>query len=155
MKYLLTLVMTFAFLAISVAQTQMNTTVQLRSDVSYYKYVGVAKDTIKRVADSVSIEFLNGFDHEFKISVGSKFDLVNAADTTVVINIWGKNFAGEGYTLLNQTTSSNIAANNTTVSSAYTTAARYRYIKVSYSLSAAPKSAGVKIDQIEVKIWKP
>lgn len=154
MKNLILIVAMFISM-ISVAQTQMNVTRNIAPEVSYFKYVGDASDTIKRVADSVYVEYIVGFDHEYKINVGSKFDLVTAADTTVVINIWGKNFADESYTLLNQTTSSNIAANNTTVSSAYTTAARYRYIKVSYKLGAAPKSAGVKIDQIEIKIWKP
>ena len=136
------------------AQTQMNTTTTLTNGATYYKYVGNASDTIKRVADSVYVELINTLDTEYKLNVGSKFDLVNAADTSVFVSVWGKNFAGESYTLISSAASSNISANNTTVSTAYTTATRYRYIKVSYRLKAAPKSSGVKIDQIEVKLWK-
>ena len=152
-NFVMLVIAMLAFQVIS-AQTQMNTTITLQPNVSYYKYTGDASDTIKRVADSVYIELVNQFDTEYKLNIGSKFDLVSAADTAVFVSVWGKNFADESYTLISSAASSNISASNTTISTAYTTATRYRYIKVSYRLKGAPKSAGVKVEKIEVKLWK-
>jgi putative cell wall-binding protein len=131
------------------AQTQMNTTPTLAATTSYYKYVGNASDTIGSVADSVSLIILNQFDHEFKLATATQFDTVDGVDTSVVISIWGKNFAGESYTLLSQTTSADITAQVVTTAN-YTTAVRYRYIKLSYKLKSTAQSTAV-----EIKLWKP
>lgn len=136
------------------AQTKLNTISQLKEGVSYVAYTGVAKDTIKRVADSVYVEFINGLDAEYKLNVVTSFAKVNAADTTVQCTIWGKNSASEAYTVLNISTSGNVTNSATILSSAITTELRYRYIKVSYKLKATPKSSGVKINKIELKMWK-
>jgi hypothetical protein len=136
------------------AQTQMNVTKNLAPEVSYVTYTGDASDTIKRVADSVYVEYINGFDAEYKLNVVTSFAKVNSSDTTVKCTIWGKNSASEAYTVLNISTSGNVTTAATILSSAYTTETRYRYIKVSYKLGAAPKSSGVKINKIEIKLWK-
>lgn len=152
------LVLLFAMFLIGImsisAQKQLNTTATLTPGVSYYKFVGDAADTIGSVADSAKIEILNQFDHEFKLVVGTQFDTIDGIDTAVVISIWGKNFVGESYTLLGQTTTSDITAQIYSTAT-YATASRYRYIKVSYKMKAANQSTGIKIEQIEVKLWKP
>lgn len=137
------------------AQIQMNTTVNLKPEVSYYVYTGNASDTIKRVADSAYVEVINGFDHEYKLNVISSIGKVTNADTTVQITIWGKNSASESYSQIIGATTANITSAAVITSTAYTTALRYRYIKISYRLRATPKSAGVKINKIELKLWKP
>lgn len=136
------------------AQKQLNTTQTLPATTSYYKFVGNDADTIGSVADSGYVLIINQFDHEFKLSTVTQFDTLDGIDTSVVISLWGKNFAGESYTLLSQTTSSDITAEiKTTVN--YTTALRYRYIKLSYKLKSTAQSTGIKVEQVEIKLWKP
>lgn len=153
MKTILILIGLFASINI-IAQTQMNTTTTLQPEYTYYKYTGNASDTVKRLADSVYVEIINQLGNEWNCNVGVTVDTVQGADTSLVVNIWGKNFSGESYTLLSQTTSSANISAAAIVSAAYATAAPYRYVKVSARLKGAALASGVKINAVEVKLWK-
>jgi hypothetical protein len=135
-------------------QTKMNVTKNYGPEVSYVSYTGDASDTIKRVADSVYTEYILGLDAEYKINVVTSLAKVSGNDTTVKCTIWGRNSVLEAYTVLNISTSANVTSAATILSSAYTTEARYRYIKISYKLAATPKSLGVKVNSIELKVYK-
>lgn len=136
------------------AQTALTSTKVLKVGEGYISYTGDASDTIKRVADSVYIDVINSLDAEYKLNLITKFAKVANADTTIQITLWGKNSANESYTMIQGATTANVTTSAYTYSVAVTTEQRYRYIRASYRIRATPKSSGVKISQIELKLWK-
>jgi len=91
-------------------------TKMLDKGATYYKYTGVAADTLGPVdQDTVDVVFQVRVDPLItKVEVKTKFDLVDGADTTVAITVQGKNFADDSYTdIISSTLSDEINADNT------------------------------------------
>ena len=102
---------TFAGMAQDRTVTKM-----LDKDATYFKYTGVAADTLGNTdQDTVDVVFqvrVNGFIR--KVEVKSRFDLVSGADTTVAISVGGKNFTDDSYTsIIGSTLTDDINADNT------------------------------------------
>jgi len=91
-------------------------TKMLDKGATYYKYTGVAADTLGPVdQDTIDVVFQVRVD-EFisKIELKSRFDLVDGNDTTVAITVSGKNFSDDDYTeLISSTLTDDIDADNT------------------------------------------
>lgn len=145
--------LTVIFIADISAQTLKGYQVLTPSE-TYVKFTGDADDTIKRVADSVYYLVQLQPDFTYKIYTGTVLAKVSGNDTTVNVSIWGKHFANQTYTLLADDVSGNVTTSTTQLSSNYATASGYRYIKISYRITATPKSSGVKIISSEVKFVK-
>ena len=99
---------------------------------TYYKYTGVAADTLKPTnQDTIDFVFAVQL-HEYieKVALKTRFDIIVGADTTVATTVAGKEFSDHTtYTdVIASTVSSAVTANNTVqvlVSDPYTVEAQY------------------------------
>ena len=81
----------------------------LRSNSITYKYDGVAADTLTSNQDTIHFPILINKSWKYDYYVNVVFDTISGADTTVVINMKGKMFSSESYTLIETTTSSAVS----------------------------------------------
>jgi len=83
----------------------------------YYKYTGVAADTLK-ATNQDTIDFVITYqspEYIQKIAVKTRFDIIAGADTTVSTSVYGKEFSDDAtyVSVIGATTSSAVTANNT------------------------------------------
>jgi len=153
----------------------------LPTGVYYYKYTGVAADTLKATnQDTIDVVFYYmSPQYVTKIAVKTRFDIIVGADTTVSTSVFGKEFSDDAtyVSVIGASTSSAVTANNTVqvlVSDPYITEAAYtfgadsitaahthtpfdftyRYYRVRYILQGNDAvGTGIKIDEIEFRIY--
>jgi hypothetical protein len=115
-KFIFIAIAMIAFTITSFAQDR-EVSKSLGNGISYYKYTGVAADTLTSNQDTIDLTFsvaLNG--NISRIAVKTRFDLRAGADTTVSIGVYGKDFTDDGLnTVVAPVVTSAIAANNTVV----------------------------------------
>lgn len=126
MKKLLTLLF-IGLISFTVYSQERTVTKDVRPDRTYYKYTGVAADTlISTNQDTIDLVFQIELKERItKIAVKSRFDVVSGADTTVAISVDGKIFSDDSYTsVIASTLSGAVTANNTvkTVNTTFTEA---------------------------------
>jgi len=137
----------FLFLAVislSVFSQERTVTKKMREGYTYYKYSGVAADTlIYTNQDTIDIVFQVGFDERIsKIEVKSKFDTIDGADTTVAISVYGKNFEDGTYAQMIASTLSSAVTTDDVVkvlSGAYTET----HVTAAYNLTEAAYNGAV------------
>jgi len=116
MKKIIFIISIITFALTSFAQDK-EISKSLGNEISYYKYTGVAADTLTSNQDTIDVTFavlLSG--NISRVAVKSRFDLVAGADTTVSIGIYGKDFTDDGLnTVVSPVVSSAITANNTII----------------------------------------
>lgn len=110
---------------------------------TYYKYTGTAADTLTDTnQDTIDFVLENrGPGYVRKISVKSRFDVIDGADTTVAISVFGKEFEDDAtyVQIIASTLSDAVAADNTVkiVSADYTeTTASYASTTAQYISTA-------------------
>lgn len=83
----------------------------------YYKYTGVAADTLKPTnQDTIDVVFYyTSPQYVKKVSVKTRFDIIAGADTTVSTSVYGKEFSDDAtyVSVIGASTSSAVTANNT------------------------------------------
>lgn len=153
----------------------------MTNGVYYYKYTGVAADTLTSTNQD-TIDFVLQYQspqYVKKIAVKTKFDTIAGADTTVAISVFGKEFSDDAtyVEVIPSTLSAAVSADGIvkvltsdpyTVEAAYTfgadsvTAAHnhtpfdksYRYYRVRYIIQGNDATGtGIEIDEIEFKIY--
>ena len=147
-----TIILFLSLIVSIVASAQVRNVAQINvpADYSFASYVGVAADTLSSKQDSIQIPFLFKLHNLTKVTVGVNLAKRSGNDTLVTMRIYGKNFAGDDYTLLSTSTSANVTTSAIQLTTAYGTAIQYRYIKVNLII-AGTKSTGVKVNKVEVK----
>lgn len=152
MKKFIVLILSLVVVTVCSAQSLTKTTIKMQPNSTYYKYVGVAADTLTSNQDSIIFTILLDEASTTKWNVGCVFTKRSGNDTTVTIRIRGKYFEDEAYSAnLAIGTSSNVTSTTgiqKTVS--YGTATGYRYMQVSLQLLGM-KSTGVKLKSLEFK----
>lgn len=199
----------FSLLVFALAVFSQERTVELapiKKGETYKKYSGVAADTLVATnQDTIDVVFeYNGPGYVKKVALKSRFDLIDGADTTVSVSLFGKEFADDAtyvqiigatatddinadnavqiltsdwtesvasynitlpaLTLLTDTTglmgypADSIVSNAATIVAAAQTITppdkSYRYYRARYILTAASGAgAGVKLDEIELKLY--
>lgn len=155
------------------------------SNDTYYNYTGSAADTLGAVdQDTIDLVFVYRGDRYIeKVAVKTRFDVVDGADTTCNISVFGKEFSDDGtyVQVIASTLSGDINVNNTTkviVSDPYTVEAQaqytisgadsvtlahnftpfdksYRYYRVRYIHIGTNSAAGsgILIDDVEFKLY--
>ena len=141
------------------------------SDKYVYKsYNGISSDTLKPTTqDTIWITFQPNKPMAFNYYIKSAFDTIAGADTTVMINVYGKMLSSESYTLIKSDTVSVSAAVSKTIenitsvdtlltdSTSFTKIGKlenyYRYMMVEYILAGNDATGkGVKLTKTEIVI---
>ncbi len=149
-KYIVFLLMcAFAFVASAQSLTH---NITLVNGATYYKYTGVAADTLTTAQDSIVFTVLANNEWTTKVNVGAVFTKVSGNDTTVTMRLRAKYFDAEDYgSVLAIATSANVTSTTGIQKTmSYGTATGYRYYKVSLQLLGM-KSKGVHLKSLEIK----
>jgi hypothetical protein len=175
-KLIFLLAIMFTFVAVQ-AQVRTLSTKNVTSANTYASYTGVTADTISTNQDTLRIPFFVAKDYPMSYTINSTLAPRAGADTTVVINVYGKVFEDDAWTKIQTATTSAITASaitkttfvepvlataQDTVSGAYniagtitnpfTSATAYRYYMIEYIISGDDSvGTGVKLTKLE---WK-
>lgn len=147
-----TIILFLSLIVSIVASAQVRNVAQINvpADYSFASYVGVAADTLSSNQDSIQIPFLFKLHKSSKLSVGVNLAKRSANDTLVHVRVYGKNFSGDAYTLLLDSTSANVNSSALQFTIPANVVYNYRYFRVNLSI-AGTKSTGVKVNRVELK----
>jgi len=113
-KFILSLL---ASLVVIASYSQERTiTKTMAEGATYYKYTGVAADTLKPTnQDTIDFVLVYSGNYVNKLAVKTRFDTIAGADTTVSTSVFGKEFSDDDtyVQIIGATTSSAVTANNT------------------------------------------
>jgi len=145
-----------AILLITVIATQAQVLnkaqINLKDGATYCLYTGATVDTLSDNQDSIQFTVLAPNNWTSKVYLGSVFAKRSGSDTLVNVNIYGKNFPDEDWTIFATGKTANITTSSVFKLVNYGTAVMYRYFKIVYSI-AGTKSTGVKITKWELKLY--
>jgi multidrug transporter EmrE-like cation transporter len=149
--FLAILVVSFA----AQAQALTKSLIKIPAGATYYKYTGIAADTLTTNQDSIIFFFQSELDFTTKVNVGLVFTKRSGNDTIVTVRLAAKYFNDEAYTAtLASGSSGNVESTTGTQKTvSYATATGYRYYRVSLQLIGM-KSTGVKLKSLELKFVK-
>lgn len=174
------LIFLLSFLLIAVAsfsQSRTLTTRTITSDDTYVKYTGVTADTITTAQDTLRIPFFCARNYPMSYVINTTFAPRAGADTLVKINVYGKVFEDDSWTLIQTANTAAITASVIvkttfvepilatawdsvgtlgtfvgTITNPFTTAKAYRYWMVEYIIFGNDSvGTGVKVTKCE---WK-
>jgi len=179
MKKLILFLAMFTMTFAMIAQERTLSTRKVASRDTYNKYTGVAADTlISTNQDTIQIPYFINKSYPMSYVINTTFDAIAGADTTVIINVYGKVFSDDSYTLIQTATSAAVAtellvktifvepilayaatfaADSTTtgtLTNPHTSATCYRYYMVEYIISGDDSvGTGISIEKVEWKWW--
>ena len=116
MKKVIFLFITFLFAVLFLNAQDRTVSRSMKENYTYYKYDGVAADTLTENQDT--IDFVLQYRSDWyvkKLAVKTKFDLVSGVDTTVTTSVFGKEFYDDTtyVQVIAAVASDDINANNT------------------------------------------
>ena len=179
MKKLIFLFSILLFAVVASAQVRTLTTKNVFSDDSYVSYTGVIADTISTNQDTLRIPFFIPKNYPMSYTINSTLAPRAGADTTVVINVYGKVFLDDAWTKIQTATTAAVStsavikttfvepvlATSTdtvggefkvigTITNPHTSATTYRYYMIEYIISGNDSvGTGVKLTKLEWKWW--
>lgn len=179
MKKLIFLFSILLVAEVASAQVRTLTTKTVTSDDSYVSYTGVTADTISTNQDTLRIPFFIPKNYPMSYVINSTLAPRAGADTTVVINVYGKVFLDDSWTKIQTATTSAITASSVvkttyvepvlatatdtvgtlgvtvgTITNPFTSATAYRYFMIEYIIKGNDSvGTGVKLTKLEWKWW--
>ena len=114
MKKLFLIISLFLCSTLAFSQSRTSTLVSFAENQTYYKYTGLAKDTMSDHLDTLRYQFFVNKDYPCLIYTNAVLDKRVGKDTTVTVHVYGKVFSGQSWTLISSATATSAVVNTST-----------------------------------------